>query len=291
MRFRRALGAAVAGAALLAAIGGAGTAHATPAYGVADIIFSNFGLTGILGATQPILDSTVTTGASSNYPGQVQSRSGTGTLTGGVGPLAAFTGPCATCVAGTFTPVLAPLNSGNSGSQAQVSIVGPITSAVSSEISESNLTLGGSVSGGETDTNTGIDIVFIASTTSIDLSFDAQDMVSALVGTIQDGAAAKVSGTYELIDETTGTIVRDVSPPDLNIQETNANPLLNGIKTITNTGLHFDFTDTVHPGDIYSISLQSTTSVQLSTVPEPISLAVLGSGLFALGVVRRRKKV
>lgn len=288
-------------AALLTAVllAGAGKANATPAYAYAELVFTNFSLTG---ATD-IQSQSVTTGASANYPGQgPQSASGVGNITTGAPLITAITGPTPT-TPGTFTPqyggvtgstagAQAGLSSGLSGSQAQTSIVGPITGATSSEVSESNLTLGGSKSGGETDTNTGIDVIFTAMSTTVTLSFTASANLLAAVATSGDSASAKISASYELDDLNTSSQIDYKDPSQLNDAFTVTSTAFPRYYTLS--GFTQTYTDSgLTIGDEYSIQINSTTEVQLSTaaaIPEPFSVALLGTGLTALGLIRHVRR-
>jgi len=285
---------AVAGAALLA-VGGAGTANAVPAYAYANLAFSGFDLD--LGGGTIVGIPTVSDQASSSYTGFPNGGGApaSGNIISGVTAIPAMSGPTGALITGDASnaAAFAPQLTVASGSQAQASLFGPITAALSQLTAESHVTTGGITAGAQSNTNTSLVIDFMALTTSVTLSFTATDSGTAEFGNNGDAATSAVNATYKLTDITGGgsIVIENVSPTDLN--QNAIAPLPGDPASYSLAPTAFVFSSPIIIGHEYQVNLtdQAATTVTAALVPEPFSIALLGSGVLALGVIRRRRKI
>src|ERR1700675_1304484 len=140
MTFKRTLGAAVAVAALLVAVGGAGTAHAVPAYGYSYLEFDHFTLN--IGSATFGANPTVLANDSASYLNLTpDARNASGDITNGGDVLEAFSGPSIwrKPIENTFTAAL----TATSGTRGDGRITGALSNnATSQAVAEGRLTSG-----------------------------------------------------------------------------------------------------------------------------------------------------
>jgi len=303
--FKRALGSAVAGVALLAAVGGIGKAQATPSYGYAELSFTNFTLSGLFTAsgnsTEPgvaVSSTSVTMTDGSNYPG---AAAGGGSVSGNIKTGAdvpeAFSGPGAPPPQNTFIQAL----SASSGTRADGLITGALAAgATSNLVAEGNLTTGPASAGSNAGSSTTLNVDFTTTGTTVTLSFNASDFLTSSVGQMGDSANAQVSASYKICstvspftcvaitDNINGGTSTTVQPFALNQNVATTDPT--SPQSFQSGPTDYSYSVTLAAGT-YQLTLADNTTDILSTVPEPVSIAILGSGLVALGAIRRRKKV
>ncbi|GAC1348267.1 MAG: hypothetical protein NVSMB18_35920 [Acetobacteraceae bacterium] len=300
---------AAAGGLALATLG-AGTAHAVPSYAYARLHFDNFTLSGIVnpdGTPATGINSvsaTVISSTGANYPGFAVAGhidSG-GSLTSGTDAQQATSGPGGFPGENFFDPALTPSNTLTpAGTRADVQIQGAIANkAISDLVSEGKLSIGPGSAGSDSGSSTTLSISFKtgASPGLVGLTFNAYSVLSAAVGTFADSANAQVSATFTITDgngnavaitdNSTATSSDVARPTALNLNRgTNRE---DSPKSYSSGSSAYSYSATLDPNQSYTLSLQDNTRILLSTVPEPVSLAVLGSGLIALGVTRLSRK-
>ena len=253
----------VGAAAAALTIAGMTAAHAVPSYAFAELHFQNF--TGT--------DPTQSTSGPGAFPGQ-----------------------------NTFSAALLPaLALTPAGTRGDAQITGAVASgATSNLVAEGKLSTLGSA-GSSAGTSTTINATF-ANSTTVSLTFSASSALTSQIAQLGDSANAQISATFKIFDSTTRVFVNitdninaansgtTIAPFALNQNVASTNP--NAPQSFSSPLTAYSYSATLRAGDNYQITLaDSTTTIfqGFQSVPEPLSMTVFGSGLVALGLLRRRR--
>jgi len=297
--------AAVLGSAAIFAMASMGTASAVPVYGYAYLDIQNFAITfpgGSIGSTvgEVRANTNVSGQTSAQYNAIGDNHLASGNVLTGVDALQSTAGVGPFPGENIYTQTML----GSDGTRADMQIFGPITGAHSQTVAEGNLLSYNSVGASQAGSSTSLRITFTAGGGSVNVTFSGRAVLEALVGNAGDFASAATAVSGTLRDNTTNTFVSItdnirseggfvVAPAALN-QTVSA--LAPGAPTLyDSTLLPYSFSATgLTAGRTYTLTIADQTQIFLASaaraVPEPASLALIGSGLLGLVFFRHRKR-
>jgi len=228
----------------------------------------------------------VTTSSGANYASAApDGASDSGTLTGGSDVRQSTSGPGPFPGPNTFTPALTAA----AGARGDSGLFGAINAGASAgDVAEGRLLVAGSSAASSGGTSTGINITFTTTAlTTVALTFDAATDLLATTTAAGDGASAEVNASFAV--RSGGTTFLNYAPGELNAPVSASG--VGGNDSFSSSG-HFTTSVDLAPGT-YQLTLLSGAQERLQTgveVPEPMSLALLGTGLIGLSVLRRKSK-
>jgi hypothetical protein len=296
---------AAGGLALAFAAGG--VAHAVPSYGFAELHFQDFTLSGINLATSTNVVQAID---GANYPNATAVPAGSqsvfGNVTTGVDISQVTAGPGAFPGENTFTQALLPASAlSPSGTRSDGNISGALAGGATSDlVAEGKLSVPNSSAGSNSGSNTSVHVTFSVASggTTVDLTFSASAMGNVAVGSTGDNAGIVTTAQFRIHDDSTNSYVSisdllngapnsdNVRPDALNLSSSTLDP--SAPILINNPLTAYHYRATLGPGT-YTLSLLDSTQVTLSTgaaVPEPASMAIIGTGMLGLGLLRLRRK-